>query len=186
MLKACAEGNLREVKALVSSGCDVNTTGDYYDNTGLMCALERRHSAVAEYLLSLPSIDVHKSNDYGQTCLHCAARGGASPALVRTILSKMRPDTVNTKDSDGRTALATAVMCNQLSIVSILGTTPYVLWDREYLETIARYVLCILYTHCTHYTHTHTHTHQALERNPHRYQGSEAATINTLIKQIKQ
>ena len=147
MFNACAEGNLREVKALVSSGCDVNTTGDG-DNTGLMRALMRRHGAVAEYLLSLPSIDVHNSNIYGMTCLHHAAWYGASPALVRTILSKMRPDTVNTKTSIyGYTALDLAVHYNQLSIVSILGTTHYVLWDREYLVTTARYVVCIHYTH---------------------------------------
>ena len=147
MHKTCEEGDLREVKALVSSGCDVNTTGGYNDTTGLMEALWQRHSAVAEYLLSLPSIDVHKSNKYGDTCLHYAAMYGASPALVRTILSKMKPDKVNTEDRDGCTALALAVSYNQLSMVSILGTTPCVLWDLEELVTMARYVH---YTHCTH------------------------------------
>ena len=138
MWKACDDGDLREVKALVSRGYDVNTTGGYDDSTGLIAALSWGHSGVAEYLLSLPSIDVDKSNRDGRTCLHIAAYRGASPALVKTILSKMRADTVNTKDSDGLTALDYAVRQNHPSIITILGTTHYVLWDREHLETIAR------------------------------------------------
>ena len=59
----CKSGNLPGVREAVARGEDVNHL-NLAGSTGLMWALRNRHYHVAEYLVSVPGIDVNYKNGY--------------------------------------------------------------------------------------------------------------------------
>ena len=70
LIEFCKKGDLKEVKAALQRGDDVNTK-DKYGCTGLIWAVINNHNSVVALLLKTPNIDVNCS-ETGGCALHWA------------------------------------------------------------------------------------------------------------------
>ena len=105
-MSACFDGNLEELRAVVTRGDNVNSQ-NADGETALMCAvatsdIEDQDSKV-RLLLEQPSIDVNMSDKRGETALMYAAQEGNLEA-VKVFLEDGRAD-VNIQNQKGQTAL---------------------------------------------------------------------------------
>ena len=76
---ACRHGQLEMVKLLLSYKASPTIPSDIYSNTPFHYAVFYGHTHVAEYLLTLPSIEVNCTNCQLDTPLYCVLRCQLSP-----------------------------------------------------------------------------------------------------------
>ena len=94
---------------------------------------------ISEYLLSLDKTNTDVKNDYGDTALHWACYSGATTQIVRKIVSKSDPETINSRDSIvGYTPIICAVMNGRNKLVRLLARMEMVNWDKDELVRVAR------------------------------------------------
>jgi ankyrin repeat protein len=70
LIKACLNGQAREVRRLLSGGADVNDT-DKLGHTPLISAAQHGHLEVVDMLLAAEA-NVHAANDDGHTLSWCS------------------------------------------------------------------------------------------------------------------
>ena len=102
--EAAVDGDIRQVKLLISKGADVNAKNKL-GKTALHYASEKGHTDVARLLISQGAY-VNATNSDGRKPLHYAAMRGDKQTLV-LLLSKGAD--INAKDRDGRTPLFEAM-----------------------------------------------------------------------------
>ena len=134
---ACQDGDIAAVMNLVSKGCNVNKT-DKWGDTGIMRAIANKHTAVTEYLCTVPSIDYNIVKSSDLTVLHDACRFGVSETVMRAIVSKINTNNANKKDILGNSALDWAVKKNNIMAVSIIGQRRDIVMDTDNLIQTAR------------------------------------------------
>ena len=138
-ISACQVGDIATVMNLVREGCDANKTDeDEGGTTGIMWAIVKKHTSVAEYLCTLPSINYNKVNKNDWTVLHFACEFGVSETVMRTIVNNVNTSTTNKKTKLGDSALDLAVKKNNLLAVSILGQRRDIVMDTDKLIQTAR------------------------------------------------
>ena len=79
LIKACLNGQAREVRRLLSGGADVNDA-DERGRTPLMAASEYGHVEVVDIVLAAQA-NVNAADDNGQTALYAPCRSAASLSL---------------------------------------------------------------------------------------------------------
>ena len=74
IVKLCANGDLKGVKAALQSGANVNSWSDSVEDgwTGLMEAVHNHHNSVVAFLLSEPNIDVNWKSEWDNCALFVA------------------------------------------------------------------------------------------------------------------
>ncbi|KAL6864989.1 hypothetical protein ACP4OV_016140 [Aristida adscensionis] len=133
---AAARGQVEVVKYLIESFCIVNSVDDQ-GNTALHIAAFRGHLPVVEVLITASSSLVSSTNEAGDTFLHMALTGFATPGfrrldrqteLVRQLVGGVILDVstiINAQNDDGRTVLHLAVAGNlHPNLVELLMTAP--------------------------------------------------------------
>jgi len=81
---AAAKGFHDSIQQLFAAGADINLP-DVYQWTPLMRAIDNRHNSVVSYLLSLPEVEVNRSNENGSTALHIAAQTGNKTVVTKLL-----------------------------------------------------------------------------------------------------
>jgi len=114
---AAAKGFNDSMQQLFSAGANINLP-DVYQWTPLMRAIDNRHDSVVRYLLSLPIIEVNRSNENGSTALHIAAQAGNK--VVVTRLLKLGSE-VTATDKNGLSASDVAIRNGYPDIAELLG-----------------------------------------------------------------
>lgn len=134
---ATARGQVEVVKHLIATYDIIHST-DSQGNTALHVAAYKGHSPVVEVLaLASPSLSTLRNND-GDTFLHMAVSGFASPGFHRIdqqmklmkqlVNSKViiLKDIINVRNNEGRTALHIAVAeninCNVVELLMTVGS----------------------------------------------------------------
>ena len=102
---AAAKGFDDSIQQLFAAGADINLP-DVYLWTPLMRAIDNRHDSVVSYLLSLPVVEVNRSNENGSTALHIAAQTGNK--MVVTKLLQLGSE-VTAADKNGYSASDVAI-----------------------------------------------------------------------------
>ena len=115
----CKQGDLEGVEDALLGGKDVNSI-DGYGRTGLMLALEGRHTAVARLLLLRNGIDINICDTLGRTALHYAARKAENSEFLSTLLRRPELTNVDLKTFSGMTPLWLAVYNRTTLCVQIL------------------------------------------------------------------
>ena len=115
----CKVGDLEGVLASLQSGADVNSKTQN-GRTGLLRALEGRHTSVVSLLLEQEDIDVNVVDRGGRTALHWAARDQENSGSLAIILARQDLTTVNQRDRGGATPLWVAVANNVVRCVQLL------------------------------------------------------------------
>ena len=120
LLKASSDGNIEEVKDLLSeernfyrAKVDART---YYNDTALIYASENGHIEIVEVLLD-NGADVNAYNNYGNTALMMASENGHIE-IVEMLLKKGAD--LDAKNNDGETALKTASEKGHEEVVEML------------------------------------------------------------------
>jgi ankyrin repeat protein len=149
LLQATADGNIDEVKSLLSQGADVNVR-DTFGQTALHHAIVKGHEKIVELLINRGS-NIDAKDNAGRTPLHYAAGAGGlygvrdwaqagDPNIVRILFDKGA--NINAADKEGRTPLHYATINSilrrdmamvrlfvehgaDLNIVDRRGRTPY-------------------------------------------------------------
>jgi ankyrin repeat protein/L-ascorbate metabolism protein UlaG (beta-lactamase superfamily) len=114
--KAAEEGNLVEVKRLLSETPNRLDEKDERGSTPLLIATLNGKKEVVEYLVA-QGADIKAVNMRGNTALHLAAYGG-SPDLVEYFLAKGFD--VNSKSLTGLTPLIYSIMAERPEVVKLL------------------------------------------------------------------
>ena len=96
LLFACADGDVAEVKRLLSTGLNVNVT-DLYGHSLLWLACYRNQTEVVRYLLSQPAIDLNQKDKDGQTAMN-ASLIGSQYQCTQLLLNDKRTDLSLCKD----------------------------------------------------------------------------------------
>ena len=115
----CKVGDLEGVLASLQGGADVNSKTQN-GRTGLLRALEGRHTSVVSLLLEQEDIDVNVVDRGGRTALHWAARHQENSGSLAIILARQDLTTVNQRDRGGATPLWVAVANNVVRCVQLL------------------------------------------------------------------
>jgi len=118
LIVASDNGNNSKVKALLTSGADVNLVDS--GTTPLMRASYKGHNAVVTTLLKHPLIQINIQNVDGSTALHCASVNGH--IAVVTKLLKHPLIQINVQDRVGNTALHVAAVMGRLNVAKQLVT----------------------------------------------------------------
>lgn len=96
LLQVAADGDIDQVKSLLSQGADVNTE-DEKGQTALHLAVREGHLALAELLLS-KGAEVDVKDKFGWTALNCRSNLVTGPSSVSKRLGlvccRHRPDVV--------------------------------------------------------------------------------------------
>ena len=149
----CLLGDLSKVRAAIGRGEDVNDK-TFHGNTGLMCALMKKHNSIMKLLLEQPLLDLNLTADDGRTALHFAALFDNVEG-ARMLLADPRLNTHNHKDKDiGWTPVMAAMCRNKANTLRELVAHPSVDLDTtDYqgsnLEDWARYELILLHVFFT-------------------------------------
>ena len=106
LLEATELNNIDQVKALVGRGVDPNAQNEY-GWTALMVAAAYGREEVAEYLLSLPTIDLEARHEDGETALLLAAWQGHLRLIKLLLHSGANIEAV---DHEGNNVLTWAAM----------------------------------------------------------------------------
>lgn len=115
---AAAKGFDGVLQQLVEEGGADVWLADAYQWTPLMRAIDNRHTAVVQYLLSLDQPALNRTNENGATALHVAVERG-DVATVRQLLARnIDPDI---RDSAQRTARDIAISRNDKSMLEALS-----------------------------------------------------------------
>ena len=115
-----AEGDLEGVQVALLGGSDMNRR-EQYGRTGLMLALEGRHTAVARLLLEQEEIDINICDRLGETALHIAAWHAENSEVLSILLARPELTTVNvTGIRSGETPLWLAVSNRATPCVQVL------------------------------------------------------------------
>lgn len=125
LIKATAQANLKEIKALIAAGEDVNGT-DALGRSPLHIAAFYGHLKVTELLLS-SGADVAAKDQIGMTALHAAALSGGRQE-VQTLLN--RSADIAAQSDAGQTALHLAAATGQPKLTKLLidrGASPFAL-----------------------------------------------------------
>ena len=109
LIKAVSNGNLKEVKALIKNGADVNTTNKY-DRTALMISITKGYTKIATYLLK------KGINTNNMTIVDWARPGWLEK--VKDLIDK--DFDINTQDKSGTTALMCASDTGNIELVQYL------------------------------------------------------------------
>ena len=138
--KNFSQGSFFLVRAALARGEDVN--GEYSNQTGLMCAVMRGHNSIVRLLLEQPTLDLNLTDGEGYTALHYAAKCDNVEA-VRLLLADHRLNSVNLKDSYGKTSVMNAMFYKKENVLRELVANPSVHLDTRdgkwrSLEEVAR------------------------------------------------
>ncbi|KIE04902.1 hypothetical protein NF27_FB00020, partial [Candidatus Jidaibacter acanthamoeba] len=102
LLRASREGNLDEIRVLISEGADINAK-DRADTTSLYNGITQRNIEMVKYLLNHGELDVNIKDYRKDTPLHIAARRGYTE-IVELLLKNKNTD-INAVNVKGETAL---------------------------------------------------------------------------------
>lgn len=118
LFKAIDSGSLEGVKTAIKNGADVNAP-DYqrYKKTALMLATEHSMRNIAEYLLTLPALEINTQDAGGHTALIWAIRA-EQPAMVRLLLANRAAPNID--DASGQDAYWWANNSHNKEIKNIL------------------------------------------------------------------
>ena len=140
--KASLAGDLVSVRAALAAGQSANSRNRDNDLTCLMAAVMGGHEEVVTELLQQEDCDPCLEDSSMRTALHLACRNG-SVGMVRQLASHPRQSSLNSKDSDGFTAIMAAVWRGHSECVLALGRLAGVELDTrddegKSLEEVAR------------------------------------------------
>ena len=116
LINAAKNGNIDEVKTLLSKGADIHAKDSKYGETALMYSAEKGHPDIAKLLIS-KGANVNVKTKDGQTALMRAA-GNGQTKTAKLLLDKGAD--VNAKDKYGRTALMFAEEHEYTEIIQLL------------------------------------------------------------------
>lgn len=105
-------GNIDLLKKIINSDIINKRDSDHFLFTPLMHAAINNQVSIAEFLLTIPGIDVNAQNEYGSTALMIACIHGHEK-MVELLLKAGGSKTainVNIQDTHGQTALITALI----------------------------------------------------------------------------
>ena len=119
LYSASYAGDLVSVRAALDSGQSANTRGEY-DWTCLMAAVIKGSEEVFRVILHQEDCDPSLGDSDKWTALHYAC-GYGRVGMVRQLASHPRQGSLNSKDSDGETAIMTAVRRGHADCVLALG-----------------------------------------------------------------
>jgi ankyrin repeat protein len=117
LMIAAAKGFEQAVELLVELGADP-ALADAYQWSPLMRAIDNRHRAVVQYLLSLSDININATNENGSTALHVAVLMN-DEATVRQLLQAGVD--ISVADAGGKTAYDIAVNNDLQHLVAVLA-----------------------------------------------------------------
>ena len=109
LLDACKAGKLSEAKKLVSVGANLNYAVPSSQYTPLMAAIEYNQPEIINWLLDKDTVDVDRQNRWKNTALHYAAKYSKDGVMVARLGNRMKKDTLNMLNQDGKTAVILAV-----------------------------------------------------------------------------
>lgn len=115
---AAAKGFDRVLKQLVEEGDADVWLADAYQWTPLMRAIDNRHTAVVQYLLSLDQPALNRTNENGATALHVAVERGDVATARQLLARNIDPDI---RDSAQRTARDIAISRDDESMIEALS-----------------------------------------------------------------
>lgn len=113
LCRAVRNNNKEMVELLLASGADINVKG----GSPLLTACSDGHRSAVEVLLKHKNINVHVTNDKGQTPLHLAAIGNfwnIGKALLKKGVA------VDAMDSEGQTPLLIAIYLGRKEFIQVL------------------------------------------------------------------
>lgn len=114
--KACKDGNLEEVRRLVSNNDFVSTVEDDSFDTLLHCAIFSEHEGLIRFLVHEAAIPVNSINNFRMTPLHYAV---TSAVGIPTLLLNCGAF-VDAQDSAGKTPLMFGCGYNNIEVVKLL------------------------------------------------------------------
>lgn len=117
LLSAADSGDLKQVRALLDAGADIDAREEVYGRTTLMEAVIAGKDSVVTALLERGSAVDAKDTVFGSTALMFAAGDGRS-AIVRLLLAKGAD--VGAKNNEGYTALDAAEEESRKSVILLL------------------------------------------------------------------
>ena len=109
LLDACKAGKLSEAENLVKEGANLNYAVPSSQYTPLMAAIEHNHTEIINWLLDKDTVDVDRQNRWKNTALHYAAKYSKDEIMVARLGNRMKKDTLNMLNQDGKTAVILAV-----------------------------------------------------------------------------
>ena len=104
---ASKSGSVATIKTLLSRGLDIDSK-DLNDDTPLIIAAVCGKSEAFHYLLH-KGADPRVKGNFGRNLLHAASAGG-NVTIIKTVFSSYLHEDINSKDSDGNTALIIAAL----------------------------------------------------------------------------
>jgi ankyrin repeat protein len=113
--QAAADGDIEQVKLLISKETDINLTDDY-GQTPLHCAVVKGHKNIVEFLLT-KGARIDPKDNAGRTPLHYAASAGHTD-VAQIILDKGA--SINAVDKEDWTPLHYATRMRNKAIVELL------------------------------------------------------------------
>ena len=120
----CFEGDLAKVREAIGRGEDVNDES-YFNRTGLMWAVTKKHNSIVKFLLEQPTLDLNWADGTGYTALHFAAyKDNVEGAQL--LLADPRLNTHNHKDRIGDTPVIMAIRCGKVNALRELVAHPSV------------------------------------------------------------
>ena len=75
LIKACQDGDLKEVKSLIEKGANLEIV-DGRGYTPILFASWKDHLEVAKFLVEVGNADIQDKNDRGETALYIASLKG--------------------------------------------------------------------------------------------------------------
>ena len=105
------------INKLIECGADLNARDTVYGMTRLMWAAARNHVGFLLVLIDHPAVDVNKTDNFGDTALHYAARND-SRDCVRILLE--HPKTISgIRNAENKSPLDLARMRNHQHIIDL-------------------------------------------------------------------
>ena len=121
LLEACKAGKLSEAEQLVKEGANLNYAVPHSQYTPLMAAIEHNHTEIINWLLDKPTVDVNRHNSWKNTALHYAAKYSKDGVMVARLGNRMKKDTLNMLNQDGKTAVILAVKWDGGNVRALQG-----------------------------------------------------------------